>query len=264
MAAPDPSWVAPSQNIYRFKWTLVLATGDSPPAMLMKSSPVALYTSMYLLPMWCLCRLSAMSLWATLSSSTRASPLRRPCGDRHSATPENICYTKNISEQYKASPPGATLRPVKNLATSVSLACQGSPRARTTQLPSTWIAIEFEHFLPFKGERNGRDVWFRDRHFMNLNFENCQKQLVFTQPRTILLRSRLRWPRNSFAHGCGLQTLHILYNVHFSQKLTCSLRDRIPGSRDICITSGSWSFFPSLNIFCRILAMLLTVLRAIS
>ena len=106
--------------------------------MLMKSSPVALYTSMYLLPMWCLCRLSAMSLWATLSSSTRASPLRRPCGDRHSATPENICYTKNISEQYKASPPGATLRPVKNLATSVSLACQGSPLARTTQLPSTW------------------------------------------------------------------------------------------------------------------------------
>ena len=42
---------------------------------------------------------------------------------------------------------------------------------------------------------------------MNLNFENCQKQLVFTQPRTILLSSRLqhRWPQNSFAHGCGLR-----------------------------------------------------------
>ena len=35
-------------------------------------------------------------------------------------------------------PPGATLSPVKNLAMSVSLACQGSPRARTTLLVSTW------------------------------------------------------------------------------------------------------------------------------
>jgi len=59
----------------------------SPPATLMKSSPDALYTSMYLLPMWCLCLFSAISRCSWLINRTRASPFRRPWGLKHKATP---------------------------------------------------------------------------------------------------------------------------------------------------------------------------------
>ena len=42
---------------------------------------------MYRLPIWCLCRLSAMSRWAAFSNKTKASPFRRPWLLRHKATP---------------------------------------------------------------------------------------------------------------------------------------------------------------------------------
>ena len=62
-----------------------------PPAMFMKSSPVALYTSIYRFPMWCLCLLNAISRWAAFSNSTRASPFRRPWLLKHKATPPLKC-----------------------------------------------------------------------------------------------------------------------------------------------------------------------------
>ena len=72
---------------------------NSPPATLMKSSPVALYTSIYLLPMWCLCLLRAISRWEPFSNSTNASPFLRPCGDKQRATPAmRKCHRRN---QYK-------------------------------------------------------------------------------------------------------------------------------------------------------------------
>lgn len=37
--------------------------------------------------MWCLCRFNAISLCSWDTKRTKASPLRRPCGDKQSATP---------------------------------------------------------------------------------------------------------------------------------------------------------------------------------
>ena len=71
-------------------WILIVGCIPSthlPPATLMKSSPVALYTSIYLLPMWCLCLRRAISRWETFSNSTKASPFLLPCGDKQRATP---------------------------------------------------------------------------------------------------------------------------------------------------------------------------------
>lgn len=68
------------------------ASLEAPPATFMKSSPVARYTSMYRLPMWCLCRFNAMSLCSWDTKRINASPFRRPCGDRHKATPP-LYYT---------------------------------------------------------------------------------------------------------------------------------------------------------------------------
>ena len=49
-----------------------------------------------------------------------------------------VVYNIYISQlKVTPLPPGATFSPVKNLAMSVSLACQGSPRALTTLLVST-------------------------------------------------------------------------------------------------------------------------------
>lgn len=58
-----------------------------PPATERKSSPDARYTSIYLLPMWCLCLFSAMSLCSWLTNRTSASPFRLPCAERQRATP---------------------------------------------------------------------------------------------------------------------------------------------------------------------------------
>lgn len=44
-------------------------------------------TSMYLLPMWCLCLCSARSLCSSLTNRTRASPFLLPWALRQSATP---------------------------------------------------------------------------------------------------------------------------------------------------------------------------------
>ena len=79
------SWVVIFSPVYGLLPTK--GVDDSPPATLMKSSPVALYTSIYLFPMWCLCLLRAISRWETFSNSTKASPFLLPCGDKQRATP---------------------------------------------------------------------------------------------------------------------------------------------------------------------------------
>ena len=53
-----------------------------------------IFTSMYLDPMWCLCLLSAMSLCSCETNLINASPFRRPCGDKHKATPPLQCLRK--------------------------------------------------------------------------------------------------------------------------------------------------------------------------
>lgn len=58
-----------------------------PAATARKSSADARYTSMYRWPMWCRCRLRAMSRCSWQSKRISASPLRRPWGLRHNATP---------------------------------------------------------------------------------------------------------------------------------------------------------------------------------
>lgn len=58
-----------------------------PPATLTKSFPVALYTSMYRCPIWCLCLFKARSRFISLSKRIRASPFLRPCGLKQRATP---------------------------------------------------------------------------------------------------------------------------------------------------------------------------------
>jgi hypothetical protein len=58
-----------------------------PPATLTKSFPVALYTSMYLCPMWCLCLFKARSRLTSSSNLINASPFLRPWGLKHKATP---------------------------------------------------------------------------------------------------------------------------------------------------------------------------------
>lgn len=69
-----------------------------PPATFRKSLPVALYTSIYLLPRWCLCFLSAKSRLSLLSNLIRASPFLRPCWLKQSATPplqkQQMCEVK--------------------------------------------------------------------------------------------------------------------------------------------------------------------------
>ena len=69
------------------KHTQCIWTSFLPPATLTKSLPVALYTSMYLWPKWCLCFLSAISLCSLLSKRIKASPFLLPCWLRHNATP---------------------------------------------------------------------------------------------------------------------------------------------------------------------------------
>lgn len=63
------------------------ASQFEPPATERKSSPDALYTSMYRLLIWCLCLLRAISLCSWLTNLTRASPFRLPWTDRQRATP---------------------------------------------------------------------------------------------------------------------------------------------------------------------------------
>lgn len=63
------------------------ASFDAPPAMARKSSPEARYTSIYRVPMWCLCRFRAISRCSWDMKRMRASPLRLPSGDRQRATP---------------------------------------------------------------------------------------------------------------------------------------------------------------------------------
>lgn len=48
---------------------------------------VTLVTSMYLLPIWCLCLCSARSLCSSLTNRTRASPFLLPWAFRHRAAP---------------------------------------------------------------------------------------------------------------------------------------------------------------------------------
>lgn len=67
-----------------------------PPATERKSSPVARYTSMYLGPMWCLWRFSAISRCSWDTNRIRASPLRRPKLDRHNATPPLLDQKKKL------------------------------------------------------------------------------------------------------------------------------------------------------------------------
>ena len=76
-----------TRSVFVHAHLLPLSAACSPPATLMKSSPDALYTSMYLLPMWCLCLFSAISRCSWLINRTRASPFRRPWGLKHKATP---------------------------------------------------------------------------------------------------------------------------------------------------------------------------------
>lgn len=71
-----------------------------PPATPTKSSPEALYTSMYRPPIWCLCLFNAISLCSLLIKRTNASPLRLPIGLKHRATPP--LWNSNDSN-YKAN-----------------------------------------------------------------------------------------------------------------------------------------------------------------
>lgn len=83
--------------------------------MPMNSLPLEMYTSMYRCDMWCLCFRTASSRCSRDSNRTRASPFRRPTLDRTSAMP-----------------PGTMFKPRKKRSMSLSVACQGRPRARTT------------------------------------------------------------------------------------------------------------------------------------
>lgn len=67
----------------------------------------------------------------------------------------------------------ATLRPRKNLAMSWSLLCQGKPRARTMQFPSTSSSIELQKERERGREREGKRVKFKRNIFYNVL--NCSQ-----------------------------------------------------------------------------------------
>lgn len=46
--------------------------------------------------MWCLCRFIAISRCSCEIKRTNASPLRRPCGDKHKATPPLECRKRTV------------------------------------------------------------------------------------------------------------------------------------------------------------------------
>lgn len=130
-----------------------------PPAMLRKSRPDALYTSMYRWPMWCLCRRRANSRCSIVPKRTNASPLRRPWLLRHRATPpleerwtsfdqssaclRDLLVTRASSGGWRATHFSMS-RPRKNLATSWSVHCHGNPRARMTVFSSILSSNELD------------------------------------------------------------------------------------------------------------------------
>lgn len=138
--------------------------------------------------MWCLWRLSAMSLCSWEINLTNASPLRRPCGDKHNATPPlQLEWMKRLIEcgeleihnflhiafanSQRLKTYFATFKPRKNFAISWSLLCHGSPRARTMQFPSISSSIELECV-----ERKCvRSAW---KEFINKNVPPSQETLI--------------------------------------------------------------------------------------
>ena len=109
---------------------------ELPPAMLRKSRPVALYTSIYRWPMWCLCRRKANSRCSIVEKRTNASPFRRPCLLKQRATPPLQNSLSSNTFQTSIRTYFSISNPRKNFATSWSVHCQGRPRARMTVLSS--------------------------------------------------------------------------------------------------------------------------------
>lgn len=161
---------------------------------------------MYLLPIWCLCLLRAISLCSWETNLTRASPFLRPCGDKHKATPplknqwtiikiKNLPITKNKMIIYDYL---VKLRPRKNLAMSWSEDCHGRPRALTMQFPS--ISSSFELKNESKSaenliESNDKPTGFE---YSNIRKTNSGKKNWKRWERTMLwlIGSLLLWPRN--------------------------------------------------------------------